>query len=90
MKLFNYVQIIEVSLSEPHTDEFAAEFVHIIYHTSCRKSLPALILRVLASFSNSKTIHQHAQWEGTNRRTSSMATARTETACGPIYSWLER
>ena len=26
--------------------------------TSCRKSLPTLILRVLASFVNSKTIHK--------------------------------
>ena len=50
------------------------------------KSLPALILRVLASFVNSKTIHQHTQREGTNRRTSSMATARTETTRGPTYS----
>ena len=55
--------IIGASLSEPHIDEFAVEFVYIIYilsisRTSCRKSLPTLILRVLASFVNSKTIHK--------------------------------
>ena len=54
--------IIGASLSEPHIDEFAVDFlslyIYIMYRTSCRKSLPALILRVLASFVNSKTIHQ--------------------------------
>ena len=44
------------------------------------KSLPALILRVLASFVNSKTVHKlTTQREDTNCRTSSMATARTAT-----------
>ena len=44
------------------------------------KSLPALILRVLASFVNSKTVHElTTQREDTNCRTSSMATARTAT-----------
>ena len=39
--------IIGTSLSKPHTDEFAVEFVYIyIYRTSCCKSLPALILRI--------------------------------------------
>jgi len=53
--------VIEASLSEPHIDEFAVEFLYIyicISRTSCRKSLPALILRVLASFVNSKTVDQ--------------------------------
>ena len=53
--------IIGASLSEPHIDEFAVEFLYIyvyISRTSCRKSYPALILRVLASFVNSKTIHK--------------------------------
>jgi len=49
--------LIGASLSEPHIDEFAVEFLYI-YRTSCRKSHPALILRVLASFVNSKTIHK--------------------------------
>ena len=45
-----------------------------------QKSLPALILRVLASFVNSKTVHKlTTQREDTNRRTSSMTTARTAT-----------
>jgi len=44
------------------------------------KSLPALILRVLASFVNSKTVRKlTTQREDTNRRTSSMTTARTAT-----------
>ena len=44
------------------------------------KSLPALILRVLPSFVNSKTVHKlTTQREDTNRRTSSMAIARTAT-----------
>jgi len=50
--------VIGASLSEPHIDEFAVEFVYIMSRTSCRKSLPALILRDLASFVNSKTIYQ--------------------------------
>ena len=55
--------IIGASLSEPHIDEFAVEFLSLyiyicISRTSCRKSHPALILRVLASFVNSKTIHK--------------------------------
>jgi len=41
--------LIGASLSEPHIDEFAVNFQYIyiyiyIYRTSCRKSLPALIL----------------------------------------------
>ena len=55
--------VIGASLSEPHLDEFAVEFLSLslyiyISRTSCRKSHPALILRVLASFVNSKTIHK--------------------------------
>ena len=53
------------SLSEPHIDEFVVEFVYIyiyillyISRTSCRKSHPTLILRILASFVNSNTIHK--------------------------------
>ena len=46
--------VVGASVSEPHIDEFAANFLYIyiyiyIYRTSCRKSLPARILRVLAS-----------------------------------------
>ena len=38
---------IGASLSEPHIDEFAVNFLYIyICRTSCRKSLPALILRL--------------------------------------------
>jgi len=51
------IKIIGASLSEPHIDELAVEFVYMS-RTSCRKSLPALILRDLASFVNSKTIYQ--------------------------------
>jgi len=35
--------------------------LYIIYHTLCHKSLPALVLGVLASFVTSKTIHQLAR-----------------------------
>ena len=58
-----------------------------LFRTSYRKSPPALILRVLASFVNSKTIHKLLR-KGTNHRTctSLMATARTETTRGPTYS----
>ena len=54
--------VIGASLSEPHIDEFAVNFPYIyffiylflyIYRTSCRKSLPARILRVIASCVNS-------------------------------------
>ena len=42
--------LIGASLSEPHIDEFAVNFLYIyFYRTSCRKSLPARILRILAS-----------------------------------------
>ena len=57
----------------------------LMFGTSYRKSPPALILRVLASFVNSKTIHKLLR-KDTNRRTSSVATARTETTRGPTYS----
>jgi len=59
-----------------------------MYRMSCRKSLPALILRILVSFVNSKTIHQWptTQREGMNCCTASMATVRTETTRGPTYS----
>jgi len=92
--------LIGVSLNKPHIDEFAVEFVYIyiyiyiyMYRTSCCKSLPALILRILASFVNSKTIHQWptTQQEGMNCHTTLMATVRTETTRGPIpIQWLER
>jgi len=62
-------RIIEASLSEPHIDELAVEFLSLslslslyiyvyISRTSCRNSHPGLILRVLVSFVNSKTIHK--------------------------------
>ena len=60
--MHTYVLIIGASLSEPHIDEFAVNFPYIylfislyiyIYRTSCRKSLPARILRVIASCVNS-------------------------------------
>jgi len=61
----DFAEVIGASLSEPHIDEFAVEFLSIyiciyvyISRTSCRKSHPALILRVLASFVNSKTVHK--------------------------------
>ena len=47
--------VSKVSMDTPHIDEFAVEFLYIyicISRTSCRKSYPALILRVLASFIN--------------------------------------
>jgi len=51
--------IIGASLSEPHKDEFAANFPYIyIWRMLCRKSLLALILWVLASFVNPKTVHK--------------------------------
>ena len=51
--------IIGASLSDPHIDEFAANFPYIyIWRVSCHKSLLALILRVLASFVNPKTVHK--------------------------------
>jgi len=56
-----------------------------MFRTSYCKSPLALILRVLASFVNSKTIHKLLR-KDTNRRTSSMVTARTETTRGPTYS----
>ena len=53
-------EFVGASLSEPHIDEFAVHFLYIfiyiyiyIYCTSCRKSLPARILRVIASCVNS-------------------------------------
>ena len=59
----------------------------LLFCMSYRKSPPALILHVLASFVNSKTIHKLLRIrKDTNRRTSSMATARTETTRGPTYS----
>ena len=74
----------------PHRRVCCGISLYIIYHMSCRKSLPALILRVLVSFVNSKTIHQWpttcTQREGTNHHTSSMATVRMETTHGPTYS----
>jgi len=41
---------------------------------------------ISCTFVNTKTIHQHTQREGTNCRSSSMATARTESTRGPTYS----
>ena len=49
--------LLGVSLSEPHIDEFAVKFIYMCVYlcrTSCHKSLPALILRVLASCVDSK------------------------------------
>ena len=57
----------------------------LLFRTSYRKSPLALILRILASFVNSKTIHKLLR-KDMNHRTSSMATARTETTRGPTYS----
>ena len=81
------LSIIGASLSEPHVDEFAVEYICVyiyayIYHTSCHKSLPALILHVLASFINSKTVQKLLS----KKTRSSIATARTETSRGPTYS----
>ena len=67
-----YIGLIGASLSEPHIDEFAVNFPYIylfiyffiyIYRTSCRKSLPARILRVIASCvnSNHKRTHHNLQ-----------------------------
>ena len=57
-------KIIGASLSKPHIDEFAVNFPYIslylsIYRTSCRKSLPARILRVIASCVNSNHKRTH-------------------------------
>jgi len=70
--------IIGARLSEPHTDELYVSHVYmlLLFCTSYHKSLLALILRVLASFINSKTIHKllsSARRHETS--TSSMATA---------------
>ena len=54
------IRLVGASVSEPHIDEFNVNFLYFyiyfyisiyiyIYRTSCRKSLPARILRVLAS-----------------------------------------
>ena len=56
--------LIGASLSEPHIDEFAVNFPFIylflyIYRMACRKSLPARILRVIASCVNSN--HKRTQ-----------------------------
>ena len=88
--------LVGASLSEPHIDEFAVEFlslyiymyIYLVRRAILIKSHPALILRVLASFVNSKTIHKlyldsySTQREDTNH----LATARTETTRGPTYS----
>ena len=76
-------------MSEPHTSEQCGKKFFVSYDVRTYvlvlalitpKSLPALILRVLASFVNSKTVHElTTQCEDTKRRTSSMATARTAT-----------
>ena len=84
--LYYGMLIIGVSVSEPHTSEQCGKKFFVSYVRTyvlvlvliTPKSLPALILRVLASFVNSKTIHQWPTVEGTNRRTSSMATVRTK------------
>ena len=44
-------------MSGPHINEFAVNKIICIVRTSCRKSLPALILRIVTSCVNSKTIH---------------------------------
>ena len=82
------IRLIGASLSEPHIDEFAVEFAYIIYYiyisrTSCRKSLPTLILRVLASSVNSKTIHKLLVLNSARRHR--LATARMETTRGLTY-----
>jgi len=49
-------QLIGASLSELHIDKFAVKFLYIyICRTSCRKSLPALILHQSTFRSNSLT-----------------------------------
>jgi len=67
--------IIGASVSEPHTSEqcgkkFFVSFVRtyvLVLVLITLKSLPALILRVLASFVNSKTVHKlTTQREDTN------------------------
>ena len=63
----NCQDIIGVSLNEPHKDEFAVNFLFIYIYIyiyiclmSCRKSLPALILRVLlVSCVNSKQLEPY-------------------------------
>ena len=62
-KCLDHSCLIGASLSEPHIDEFAVNFPYIyfiyIYRTLCRKSLPARILRVIASFVNSNQGQRH-------------------------------
>ena len=84
--------IFGASLSEPHIDEFAVNFPYIylfiyffiyIYRTSCRKSLPARILRVIASCVNSnhkRTHHCNVNDIDTNHERS------TSTRMETIYS----
>jgi len=90
--------IIGVSLSEPHTDKYYVSRVYLhvyiyiyiyvllslLFHTFYHKSPSALILGILASFVNSKTVHK-VLGKDTNHR-SSMATTGTETTRGPTYS----
>ena len=90
------LQLIGASVSKPHIDEFAVNFPYNIiylYRTLCRKSLPALILRVLTSCVNSKTIHNklRVNREKCNHANGlpvrwTMVTTQTETICGPTYS----
>ena len=46
-----------MSVSEPHIDEFAANFMFIYISVVRHAVLPAPILRILVSCVNSKTIH---------------------------------
>ena len=72
------------SVSEPHIDEYAVlYFFPCIVRTSCRKSLPALILRILTSCVNSKTIHNTELHRANTQWTT--ATAQTETTRGPSH-----
>jgi len=83
--------IIGASLSEPHIDEFAVEFVYIYYYYICivRRAISHFRL-LFCEFLLHSLIQNYspttAQREDTNRCTSSMATARTETTHGPTYS----
>ena len=75
--LCSNITFVSHQWGEPHIDGFAVEFVLAL----CRKLLPALILLlillVLMSFVNSKTIRHRLPY---------VATARTETTRGPTYS----
>jgi len=72
---YDFNNVIGASVSEPHTSEQCGKKFFVTYVRTyvlvlvliTPKSLPALILQVIASFGNSKTVHKlTTQREDTN------------------------